>query len=184
MSSTTAKLFFGPRPLFKTLRRVMEPVFKKHALAEAQMILDWSKIIGSEMAGRCYPEKLTFPRGKREEGTLVMAVDSGSSLLVQHSQDLLMDWINTYFGYKAVSKIQLRHTHRLNRFQRQKNPLDPLSSPSKPQGNIPLPPPDPKILENVSTIQDPHLKKALLSFYETHRMYQQAQDQRTKNPKA
>lgn len=88
----------------------MKPALRRRSLGEATIILDWVKIIGAELAQRCYPERLTFPRGKREGGTLMIAVDSGSSLLIQYSESLLIDWINSYFGYQAIARIKLKHT--------------------------------------------------------------------------
>ncbi|MBL9029136.1 MAG: DUF721 domain-containing protein [Caedimonas sp.] len=108
--SNAQQVFSGPRPIVKMLTHVMKPALRRRSLGEATIILDWVKIIGAELAQRCYPERLIFPRGKREGGTLMIAVDSGSSLLIQYSESLLIDWINSYFGYQAIARIKLKHT--------------------------------------------------------------------------
>ncbi|MEC7656037.1 MAG: DciA family protein, partial [Pseudomonadota bacterium] len=46
----------------------------KRGLAEANLLTDWPTIIGAEQAKVCQPDKLTFPRGERRDGTLHLRV--------------------------------------------------------------------------------------------------------------
>lgn len=108
--SPPQQAFSGLRPLAKMMTHVLKPALRGRSSSEATLMLDWVKIIKPELARRCHPERLIFARGQKEEGTLVIAVDSSSSLLIQHSELLLIDCINSYFGYKIVGKIKIKHT--------------------------------------------------------------------------
>ncbi len=159
------QVFSGPRPLVRMLKKVMKPALRQRSFTEASIILDWHKIINSELAMRCYPERLIFSRGKKEGGVLVIAVDSGSSLLLQHSETLLIEWINSYFGYQAVNRIKLKHTYiPRNQEKTSISSLSPLLLKEEDE-------------EALSDIQDESLRTALSNFQTSYQQYKkQKQD--------
>ncbi|GAO97737.1 hypothetical protein Cva_00376 [Caedimonas varicaedens] len=146
--SRPQQVFSGPRPLAKMMTYILKPALRSRSAHEATLMLDWIKIIKPDLAQRCYPERLIFARGQKEEGTLVIAADSGSSLLIQHSEPLLIDCINAYFGYKIVGKIKIRHT-RISFGKKEKSFVKEM--PVKENPDDPL----------FDSINDPELKAAL-----------------------
>ena len=154
------QVFSGPRPLTHMLRTVMKPVFRHRSFTEASIILDWHKIMNAELAQCCYPERLIFPRGKKEGGILVIAVDSGSSLLIQHSENLLINWINSYFGYQAVNRIKLNHTFISKTQIENKTSIDTISSSN-----------ETVLAKEFDDIHDPELKIALFKFKQSYDRY-------------
>lgn len=154
------QVFSAPRPLTHTLRIVMKPAFRHRSFTEASILLDWHKIINQDLAQRCYPERLVFPRGRRDGGVLIIAVDSSSSLLIQHSTELLINWINAYFGYQAVNAIKLNHTLIPKPRVEQKPQAKPLPT-----------------VESISSsqefddIEDLELKQALTQFKQSYDSY-------------
>ncbi len=76
---------------------------------EGKIITQWPQIVGEKFARLAIPEKITFPQGKRSEGTLHVSVTSAGSLLLHFSQDLILEQINTFFGYKALAKLHMTH---------------------------------------------------------------------------
>ncbi|OJW50205.1 MAG: hypothetical protein BGO67_02445 [Alphaproteobacteria bacterium 41-28] len=76
---------------------------------EGRIIIHWSQIVGEKFSRLALPEKITFPRGKKTEGTLHLNVTSSGALLLQYAQDLILEQVNTYFGYKALSTLRMTH---------------------------------------------------------------------------
>ncbi len=90
-------------------QKIVKPVFKARGLMEGKIITHWPQIVGEKFARLAIPEKITFPKDKRTEGTLHLSVTSAGALLLQFSQDLILEQINTFFGYKALVKLRMTH---------------------------------------------------------------------------
>lgn len=90
-------------------QKIVNPVFKARGLMEGKIITHWPQIVGERFAGLAIPEKITFPKGKKGEGTLYLSVTSSGSLLLHYAQGLILEHVNTFFGYKAISKLQMSH---------------------------------------------------------------------------
>jgi len=100
---------FGPARLGLFTQRLVKPVFKNRGLMEGKIITHWPQIVGEKFAHMSFAEKITFPKGKRSEGTLHLNVTSSGALLFQYAQDLILERVNTFFGYKALSKLRMTH---------------------------------------------------------------------------
>lgn len=92
------------------VNKVIAPAAKKRGMLTGKILIDWDKIVGLEYAGWCQPEKIMFSKTRRNGGTLYLTVNPSHALLITHSQDILLQKINTYFGYNAVSNLKLRQT--------------------------------------------------------------------------
>jgi hypothetical protein len=90
-----------------TLPRIAKPVLGKQGLGEAELLQQWPAIIGDDLARYCWPIKLSFPRGQRRDGTLRLRVASALALEIQHREPVLLERINGYFGYRAVTRLAL-----------------------------------------------------------------------------
>jgi hypothetical protein len=137
-----------PKTIAKTIEPILKPIYKQHGFAEHRILIDWYNIVGSKLAIYSIPQKLT--RGK--EGNLHILVASGRALELQHLQPIIIDKINSFFGYKAVSKIVLKQT----------------SSEIFQNKAIKKPIPKPEVPKSVSEITakciDDDLRKALSAF--------------------
>lgn len=93
--------------------------FEKHGFAAATLITDWREIAGAALASYTLPERLKWPRlpgtgasgTEPDEGrpgaTLVLRVDPARALDVEYRARQIIERINAYFGYRAVSEIRL-----------------------------------------------------------------------------
>ena len=95
------------RALAAELPRVAAPVLGKHGFSEAQMVSHWSAVVGEDLARRLAPERLSFTRGERRDGTLRLRVDPGFALEAQHREPQILERINAFFGYRAVARLTL-----------------------------------------------------------------------------
>ena len=101
----------GLRPVGETLAPLLRPLLGRHALAEAEFLVNWTSIVGEELGRLATPLKLTFPqRQERREGTLHLKCASGAGLELQHRAPQVLERINAYFGYPAVARLALRQS--------------------------------------------------------------------------
>ena len=116
-------------PLSQAVEKLTRPVFRKHGLAEARLITEWREIAGPVLAKHSLPIKLSFPRGKREGGTLYVRVASGWALEIQHLEPQILDKIATYFGYRAVGALKIQQGPLPHKPEKpKKTTLPPLSA--------------------------------------------------------
>jgi len=131
-------------------QKIVTPVFKVRGLMEGKIITHWKQIVGERFAQLALPEKIIFPKGKKGEGTLHLSVTSSSSLLVHYAQGLILEHINTFFGYKAISKLHMNHGFIPPKIEPGKAAPPPLSQEEK------------KWLDQqIQVITDPDLRSSL-----------------------
>lgn len=80
----------------------------KKAFVEADIICAWKDIIGDDMAKFSRPLKIVFGREERNNGTLWIEAASGAfALELQTKSKIVIEKVNTFFGYAAVEKIKI-----------------------------------------------------------------------------
>lgn len=130
------------------VRAVTRPVVGKRGFAEASVVTDWPEIVGGLLAGQTCPTRISYPRGKRGEGTLhLRAANSAVAMELQHLAPLIIERINTHFGYRAVAAIKITQ-----------GPLPPRAERAKPRPPGPLPP---DLAHDLARVDDPELRRVL-----------------------
>lgn len=98
----------GLEKLTREVRALTKPILGKRGFSGADILENWADIVGGELAVGVVPEKLAFPPGARVNGTLhVKSVGGAFALLFEHNKERVMQRINTYFGYPAVSRVKI-----------------------------------------------------------------------------
>lgn len=100
---------YRPNRIGLYTQEIVKPVFKVRGLMEGKIITHWEQIVGERFATLALPERIIFPKGKKGEGTLYLSVTSTSSLFIHYSQGIILEHVNRFFGYKAISKLQMSH---------------------------------------------------------------------------
>lgn len=138
------------RAIAATVPKIAGPVLGKRGFAEAQLIAQWPAIIGEELARGVTPEKLSFARGERRDGTLHIRVAPGLGLEVQHREPVLVERINAFFGYRAVARLALKQGPSTRFTESRPPPPRPLKSEER------------RALDRqLADIEDPALRAAL-----------------------
>jgi len=121
-----------PRTIGSFLPKITGKILAKKGFPNMSLITDWPAIVGPELSAYTCPEKMTWPRppseGPRDENgeggerekparkrsakpqrgiTLKLRVESHMALDVQYGLGEIMERINTYFGYRAVTDIRI-----------------------------------------------------------------------------
>ncbi len=97
----------GMKTLGGALHEVVAPVYQARGFAEVKLIADWIKVVGAEVAEKSTPLKVTFPQGQQVDGTLLVAVQGGYAIEIQHLEPLILEKIATYLGYRAISRVKI-----------------------------------------------------------------------------
>src|SRR3546814_17040650 len=69
----------------------------------------WREIVGVRYAKVTAPDSIRFPRGERDGGTLTLVVEGAFAPLLQQVTPEIIDRVNRFFGYRAVSRVVPRH---------------------------------------------------------------------------
>jgi len=139
---------YGMSAVAGITERITRPLFGRFGFASGALIADWASIVGSAVATHTMPMRIKFPPKQRSEGVLMIKVASSAFATdLQHLEPLVLERINSHFGYRAVARLQLRH-----------GPLPPRRVTAAPP---PPPPADPQLAATLAGVEDPELKAAL-----------------------
>ena len=140
--------------------KLTKKAFEKYGFSAASMLTDWPNIVGEDLAQYTIPDRLKWPRrveayGDLEDGaegrpgaTLMLRVDPARALDVQYETAQLIDRINAYFGYAAISEVRILQA--------------PVAKPEKAQSHkTPAINTDDPPLADLSQIEDEGLRDAL-----------------------
>ncbi len=96
---------------------ITRPVFEKFGFQKAALLTDWRTIMGEPLANFTAPERIKWSgSGKGNSGsedtqsggtTLIIRVEGPAALEVQHQTPQIIERINRYFGYRAVTDIRI-----------------------------------------------------------------------------
>ncbi|WP_018700791.1 DUF721 domain-containing protein [Amorphus coralli] len=142
-------------PLADLIGDALTPAARKRGFASAAILTHWDSIVDEETARTALPERLIWPRRQSDEdaagggATLVVATNGASALVLQHTAPVIVDRLNTFFGWRAVERIKI--------VQR------PIPAPEAPK---PPPPPltaeeEAALAERLAAMEDTPLKAAL-----------------------
>ena len=138
------------KSLGSAVSKVAAPVLGRRGFGEAQVILEWPSVVGSALARDSLPVKLSFAKGDRLDGTLHLRVAPGAALEIQHLEPLIIERINTFFGYRAVARLALRQGPL-------PQPAEPPAPAARPLGRAETA----ALEQGLEGVKDPDLRAAL-----------------------
>lgn len=98
----------GPRAIAETTARLTRKQLGRRGFAEGALVSEWPLIVGSALGDATLPLRIRFPKGERTGGTLMLRVSSGAwATQIQHQEPLMVERINSYFGYRAVARLAI-----------------------------------------------------------------------------
>ena len=106
---------------------LVTPALRAKGFAQAEVVTRWAHIVGPELAGSTVPISLRFPRGERVGATLVVRCESAFAPLLTHKSARVIEMVNSFFGYQAVAKIEIKQGPLPRRPHRQPLAKKPLS---------------------------------------------------------
>jgi hypothetical protein len=139
--------------LDKEFRVLTRAAFARYGFAYADLITQWPAIVGESVARWSEPERIKWPRmagdERKQGGTLVIRVTPGRGLELQHETPRIIERINAFYGYAAISSVKI-----MQRALTSHKPDRPTPAPLRPA--------QAQALESrLETVEDPALKDAL-----------------------
>ena len=123
--------------------------FKRFGFVQGAIVSRWAEIVGERYAKASTPESIRFPAGKKSGGTLTLTVEGAHAPLMQHMAPMIIERVNRFFGYEAISKIAFRQGRMVR----------PEAKPQRPvAASIPK-----ELGEGLREIADPELRACLES---------------------
>ncbi len=108
----------GARAIGTYVAKALDPAARARGFATTALLSDWPAIAGRELARFTMPDRIIWPRrhddgvdtpvrGHRGNGaTLVLRVEGPRAIEVQHRSAQILERVNTYFGYRAVTEMR------------------------------------------------------------------------------
>ncbi len=100
----------------KHVNKLTRGAFSAHGFAYAQILTHWDSIVRPDLADFCQPERLRWPPGqerikaerRRLGGTLTIKVEGPAAIELQHDSQHIIERINNFYGYSAISGLQIK----------------------------------------------------------------------------
>ena len=97
--------------------KITTKVFEKYGFHSAEIMTNWARVAGADIAAWTEPERIRWPRtpavetednaGGRQGATLVLRVDPARALDIEYRAHEITERINRYFGYRAVETLKI-----------------------------------------------------------------------------
>jgi hypothetical protein len=148
MNGNQRKAFgkWGARPIGSYVAKALDPAARARGFATTALLSDWPAIVGRELAQFTTPDRVVWPRrydetevenpkrGRRSEGaTLVLRIEGPRAIEVQHRAGQILERVNAYFGYRAVTEMRILQAPVARAAKRPPSRPAPLPTYSLPQ---------------------------------------------------
>jgi hypothetical protein len=97
------------KPISENIDKVLRTVFSKHSKAFAEIMINWPKVAGAKFGSSTSPMKISNITEKKVQIKVlyVKVSDSATGLEFTYHQDIILERIAVYFGYRAVDKLRV-----------------------------------------------------------------------------
>ena len=149
------------RSISDLMPEIGRAAFRRYGFIQSSVVSRWPEIVGERYAGVSLPESIRFPRGEKEGGTLNLLVSGAHATLMQHITPEIVERVNRFFGYGAISQVRFKHGFV--------NPPKDTEKPEQKRSNTRVtPPPSLKpapieLGDSLRDIGDPELNRVLES---------------------
>ena len=106
----------GARSLADYVLRQIDPLIARRGFGEGSLLMAWREIVGDQLAAICAPDQMKWPKIPvhskatkiKSPATLVLRVEPGFGLQVQHLMPVIIDRINAHLGWTCVDRLVIR----------------------------------------------------------------------------
>jgi len=113
--NTELKRTFVPKKIGETLTKVNKNYSSKFGKIEFLILSKWSQIVGTFFADHSEPDKISRITENLNElnepiykNFLHVRVSPAAAVDFQHYKDTIIEKINSFFGYKAITDLRLQ----------------------------------------------------------------------------
>ena len=143
----------GLRSFKDTLPKDVKKILNKKGYTCSEILNKWNYLVGNKISNVSYP-KIFKTRGKNAPGTLIIKVQRGNEIDIEYSKNIIIEKINSYFGYKILDSIKLETFSSLNKKINNRKLI--ISTKSKE-----------KFTESLNSLKNKKIKKSLIELINT-----------------
>ena len=101
----------------KTVRPLVKQILGKNGFMLIELMESWEDIVGQKLSNYALPQKISFAKDERTNGTLFLMVFGGAFAMEIESNKLkILQKVNSFFGYEALSKIKILQNNNPENF--------------------------------------------------------------------
>lgn len=105
------------------LPKITSKAFERFGFPAAAILTDWTAIAGPELAAYTRPERIKWRKSPNQTeplwaddqtdagqdcgATLLLRVDGARAIELQHKAPQVLERINAYFGYRAITELRM-----------------------------------------------------------------------------
>ncbi len=119
---------FVPKKIGETLNKINKKYSKQFGKDEFLIISKWPKIVGTFFANHSEPDKITSIKEGLNEfeepifiNSLHVKVSPAAAVEFQHYKNVILEKINSFFGYKAIADLKLQQNFSPKIFDKNSN---------------------------------------------------------------
>src|SRR5919198_6221126 len=104
------------RPLADHVQSVIDPVLTRRGFGVSSLVLFWDDIVGERLGAMSQPVRVQWPIlrhgparvSDRVPATLIVCVEPGFALELQHLAPLIIERVNAHFGWRCIARLKLK----------------------------------------------------------------------------
>jgi hypothetical protein len=94
--------------------KLLKPILKDYSPTLLILNRNWSSIVGDKYREYCIPDKVIFVKNTKNNGILYIKVfNSVVSFYIDNNKKILIEKINTIFGYSMIKDIKLKQEPKI-----------------------------------------------------------------------
>jgi len=102
----------GFSPLAEMTSQIVDPILRRRAGLNIQLLESWPEIVGADVAETSRPLRIIWPHRSAgddtfEPATLVIACEGFSAIRLQHESNEVIQRVNTFFGFAAIARLKI-----------------------------------------------------------------------------
>ena len=152
----------GLQRLGRLISKITDPAIRKRGFVHTEIINRWEAIVGEELAEASVPQRISYPSRQGEPAVLQVRVESARATELQHMTPLVIERVNTYFGYRAIGGMRLTQDEiRKTPTPKSSSEIGPEPGPVVHSPVIPDEGPATAMDDRIARTRDPALRAAL-----------------------
>lgn len=134
------------------VKDILKPILKSYSPVILIVKRNWANLMGEKYYEFCEPEKATFKKGKKNDGTLyIKCFNNVISFYIENNKLFILEKINSIFGYNLIGDIRIKQEPKIiKRYGKKSSVLDEENSS--------------KIFDITKDIESEELKNSLKDF--------------------
>jgi len=141
----------GLRSFGNSLPRGVKGILKKNGYNYSEIISKWKTLLGKDISDHALPKSIKMKNGTTN-GTLIVSVKRGNEIDIEYSKQIIIDKINSYFGYKLINEIRIQSENSEKKLLKNKNTYKIVSSHAE---------------KKISTVKNKSVRKSLFQLLQT-----------------